>query len=99
MVVEVVVVIKGVNKVLYRHHDRAHRKKGDYRDLGMAKTIRIDLERFKATLCLRGDDVTEPFFLAIIIPLIYYFSLSGSGALSRCSLPLACISLFVCVFT
>ncbi len=61
-VVVVVVVIKGVNKVLYRHHDRAHRKEGDYRDLGMAKTIRIDLERFKATLCLRGDDVTELSF-------------------------------------
>ncbi len=60
MVVKVVVVIKGVNKVLYRHHDRAHWKEGDYRDLGMAKMIRIDLKHFKATLCLRGDNVTEP---------------------------------------
>ncbi len=57
---EVVVVIKGVNKVLYRHYNRAHRKEGDRRDSGIAKTIRIDLERFKATLCLCGDDVTEP---------------------------------------
>ncbi len=59
-VVVVVVVIKKVNKLLYHHHDRAHRKEGDYRDLGIAKTIRIDLERFKATLYLRGDDVKEP---------------------------------------
>ncbi len=56
----VVVVIKGINKVLHRHHDRAYRKEGDYRDLGMAKKMRIDLERFKAALCLRGDDVKEP---------------------------------------
>ncbi len=58
-VVVVVVVIKGVNKVLYYHYDRAHRKEGDYRDLGMVKTIKIDLERFKAALCLYGDDMTE----------------------------------------
>ncbi len=63
----VVVVIKGVNKVLYRHHDRAHRKEGDYRDLSMAKTMRIDLERFKAILCLRGDDVTEPLNKYILV--------------------------------
>ncbi len=55
-----VVVIKGVDEVLHRHHDRAHRKEGDYRDLGMAKTMRIDLERFEAALYLRGDDVKEP---------------------------------------
>ncbi len=52
MVVVVIVVIKEINKVLYyylRHHDRAHRRVGDYRDLGTAKKIKIDLKRFKAT--------------------------------------------------
>ncbi len=69
---EVVVVIKGVDKVLYRYHDRAHRKEGDCRDLGMAKTMRIDLERFEAALCLRGDDVKEPSFKYILrnLPLL-----------------------------
>ncbi len=51
VVVVVIVVIKGVNKVLYyylRHHDRAYRRVGDYRDLGTAKKMKINLKRFKA---------------------------------------------------
>ncbi len=59
-----ILIIKGVNKALYyylRHHDRAHRRVGDRRDLGIAKRMKIDLKRFKAALCLRGDDVKELF--------------------------------------
>ncbi len=51
MEVVVMVVIKGVNKVLHhylRHHDRAHRRVGDYRDLGTAKKMKMNLKRFEA---------------------------------------------------
>ncbi len=68
--VVVIVVIKGVNKIFYyylRHHNRAHRRVGNHRDLSIAKRIKIDLKRFKATLCLRGDDVKEPFLNLIYI--------------------------------
>ncbi len=40
----------------------------------MVKIIRIDLERFKAALCLRGDDVTEPLGILEKLLVLIIFS-------------------------